>query len=141
MDFPIVTPATIAGHAREMFKKDTGHANKTMKKLDEEMCKSLIGTTYDAASEAWNLINPSETAALQGAKPEHLLWTLLFLSCHCTMPILARVVGGVDEETCRFWVFLFVEALAGMKPRVASGNLIPMSSRLFPCSHAIVLLL
>jgi hypothetical protein len=141
MDFPIVTPATIADHARELFKKDTGYANKTMKKLDEEICKSLIGTTYDTASEAWNLINPSETAALQGAKPKHLLWTLLFLNCYCTMPILTRVVGGVDEETYRFWVFLFIEALAGMKPRVVSGNLIPMSSRLFLCSHAIILLL
>ena len=27
MDFPIMTPATIADHAREMFKKDTGCAN------------------------------------------------------------------------------------------------------------------
>jgi hypothetical protein len=94
MDFPIVTPATIADHARELFKKDTGCANKTMKKLDEETCKSLIGTTYDAASEAWNLINPSETAALQGAKPKHLLWTLLFLNCCCTMPILTVEVDA-----------------------------------------------
>jgi hypothetical protein len=65
MDFPIMTPATIADHAREMFKKNTGYANKTMKKLEEEICKSLIGTTYETASEGWNLINPSETAALQ----------------------------------------------------------------------------
>jgi hypothetical protein len=72
MDFPIMTPATIADHARELFKKSTGYANKTMKKLDEEICKSLIGTTYETASESWNLINPSETAALQGAMPKHL---------------------------------------------------------------------
>jgi len=37
MDFAIMTPATIADHARELFKKDTGYANKTMKKLDEEI--------------------------------------------------------------------------------------------------------
>ena len=47
MDFPIMKPATIADHAREMFKKSTGYANKTMKKLDEEICKSIIGTTYE----------------------------------------------------------------------------------------------
>jgi hypothetical protein len=33
MDFPIMTPATIADHARELFKKSTGYENKTMKKL------------------------------------------------------------------------------------------------------------
>ena len=49
MDFPIVTPATIADHAREMFKKDTACANETMRELDEETRKSLIGTTCETA--------------------------------------------------------------------------------------------
>jgi hypothetical protein len=51
------------------------------------------------------------------------------------MPILTRGVGGVDEKTYKFWVFLFIEALAGMKQRVVSGNLILISSRLLLCSH------
>ena len=46
-----MTPATIADHARELFKKSTGYANKTMKKLDEEICKSLIGVDIRAIVE------------------------------------------------------------------------------------------
>ena len=30
MDFAIMIPATIADHARELFKKGTGYANKTL---------------------------------------------------------------------------------------------------------------
>jgi hypothetical protein len=134
MKFPTVTPDVCAAIAREIFSKETGYSNKTTKALDKEICESLIGTSYDVCSEVWNLINPSETEELEGAHPKHLLWALLFLKCYCTMPILTRVVGGVDEKTFRKWTWVFVAAVAGLKPRVVSF-LVDCCSCSFSFSH------
>ena len=67
-----MNPETCAIQARELFKKETGYSNKTTKALDQEICESLIGTTYEVASEVWNLINPPETQSLRGAHIHHL---------------------------------------------------------------------
>jgi hypothetical protein len=121
MKFPTaVTPNVLGAIAREIFSKETGYSNKTAKALDKEICESLIGTSYAVCSELWNLINPSETEELESAHPKHLFWALLFLKCYCTEPILTRVVGGVDGKTFRKWTWGFVEAIAGLKPRVVS---------------------
>jgi hypothetical protein len=124
MDIPTITRDSFANIAREMFDKNTGYSNKTTKALDKEICESLIGTSYEICSELWNLINPSEVELLQNAQPIHLLWALLFLKCYCIEPILTRVVGGVDGKTFRQWTWLFVGAIAALKPRVVSSLLI-----------------
>ena len=41
-----MTPATIADHARELFKKNTGYANKTMKKLEMDMVEAALNAEY-----------------------------------------------------------------------------------------------
>ena len=45
--------------AREVFDKKTGYSNKTTRALDNEICESLIGTSYEVCSELWNLISPT----------------------------------------------------------------------------------
>jgi hypothetical protein len=96
-----MTPAMFATVAREVFDKKTGYSNKTIRALDNEICESLIGTSYEVCSELWNLISPTDTVNLKGGHPKHLLWALLFLKCYCIEPILTRVVGGVDGKTFR----------------------------------------
>lgn len=120
MKFYTMNPEVCGRLAREVFHKDTGYDNKTQKVLDEEICVSLIGTSYNICSEMWNLINPLETEDLQGSHTKHLFWALLFLKCYCTEPILTRVVGGVDAKTYRKWTWLFVDAIAKLKPGVVS---------------------
>jgi hypothetical protein len=135
MEFQTVTPDVCAAIAHESFSKETGYRNKTTKALDKEICESLIGTYYDVCSKLWNLINPSEIEELEGAHPKHLLWALLFLKCYCTMPILTQVVGGVDEKTfSASGLGIFVEAVAGLKPRVVSF-LVDCCSCSFSFSH------
>ena len=46
-----MNPETCAIQARELFKKETGYSNKTTKALDQEICESLIKTTYEVASK------------------------------------------------------------------------------------------
>jgi hypothetical protein len=116
MEFQTMTPAMFATVAREVFGKKTGYSNKTIRALDNEICESLIGTSYEVCSELWNLISPTEIENLIGGHPKHLLWALLFLKCYCTEPI--------DGKTFRKWAWLFVSAMAGLKQRVVSSLLI-----------------
>ena len=111
-------PELIAHHARDTFRKPTGRSNKTDQALDTEIQQSLIGTTYNVASEAWNLINPGQTQELVNAEPKHLLWALVFLTLYCTEAVLTRLVGGVDNKTYRKWSNRFAGALSGLKQRV-----------------------
>ena len=127
MKFRILTPNVCANLAREIFSK-SGYNNKTEKALDEEICKSLIGTSYDVCSEIWNLINPTEKTDLRGAHPKHLFWALLFLKSYCTEPILTRVVGGVDAKTYRDWSWKFVGEIAALKPKVVSEIYTPSAT-------------
>ena len=113
-----------------MFQKP-GYSNKTMEALDEEICQSLIGTSYVVASELWNLIQPSTKEELEDAHPKHLLWALLMLKCYCTMPVLTRVVGGVDKKTFRKWAWAFVFAISDLKNRVVSILFGLLLSRIF----------
>lgn len=127
MNFENLSPDMCAILAREMFKKETGYTNKTNTKLDEEICSSLIGTTYNVCSELWNHIDPLNNLALQElhpkiqiqqAHPKHLFWALLFLKCYCTEPILTRLVGGVDNKTFRKWSWAFVDGISLLKQRI-----------------------
>ncbi len=59
MEFHTMTPAMFATVAREVFDKKTGYSNKTIRALDNEICESLIGTSYEVCSELWNLISPT----------------------------------------------------------------------------------
>lgn len=143
MKFPTLTPSLCASLARDVFSKNTGYSNKTNKALDQEICKSLLGTSYTVCSEIWNLVNPleSDVLQLQKAHPRHLFWALLFLNCYCTIPILTRVVGGVDDKTFREWSWLFVKEIANLKPRVVSVCYSVWLSHLFNFSNIIVSLL
>jgi hypothetical protein len=106
-----------ASLAREEFGTP-GYRNKTNKALNEEICRSLIGTSYDVCCEIWNLIDPSSKERLKGSKVRHLFWALLLLKCYCIEPVLIRVVGGVDAGTFRKWSWLFAEEIAALKSRV-----------------------
>jgi hypothetical protein len=59
MEFQTMTPAMFATVARAVFDKETGYSNKTTRALDNEICESLIGTSYEVCSELWNLISPT----------------------------------------------------------------------------------
>jgi hypothetical protein len=49
------------------------------KALDEEICQSLIDTSYDVCSEIWNLIDPQNKDEPKNAEPKNLFWVLLFM--------------------------------------------------------------
>ena len=110
MDFQAMNVETLAEIARNMLQKPEGYSNKTVAALDKEIQESLIGIPYVVAAEAWNLINPTVNNSLRGSHPKHLLWTLVFLKCYCTEPILTQLVGGMDRKTVRYWTNVFAKS-------------------------------
>jgi hypothetical protein len=115
---PFTTPSEMAVIARDVFSpKNKGYKNKTLKWIDKEICESLIGTSYEVASELWNLINPLTSVSIH-SKPKHLFWALYFKCNYTTESVSTRVVGGADKKTFRDWCWLFIEAIANLKSQV-----------------------
>jgi hypothetical protein len=116
MRYPSLTPELCSELACKEFGIEGGYRNKTNKALDEEICQSLIGTSYLVCSELWNYIEPHNKDELKSAHPKHLFWALLFLKTYCTESILRRVVGGGVRD----WSWKFVDEISALKPRVVS---------------------
>ena len=124
MLFPHLSPELCGRLAREEFGNPNANRNKRDDTLDQEICESLFGTTYEVVAEVWNLIDPvGNCDKFRGAHPKHLFWTLIFLKNYPTYPILCRVCGFVDPKTLRKWIWIFVPAIAGLKGEVVSNFL------------------
>ena len=103
--------------------------------------RSHFGTTSIVCAIIWKKIYDDENTAqhLKGAKPEHLLWCLLFLKVYSGEAVHASLVG-CDEKTFRKWAWTFVTAIADMHDDFVSvilivvmffTNFITLSSRFF----------
>eukprot|EP00980_Cylindrotheca_fusiformis_P021098 scaffold8090_cov82-Cylindrotheca_fusiformis.AAC.11 len=111
-------PSDFESAALEVFEpKKPRNKNKRTEKIHDEICESLIGTSYEICAELWNLINPVNTIS-KSSRPKHLLWTLLFLRTYNTENVNTRLVGGADNETFRNWCWHFVGAIAALEHEV-----------------------
>ena len=58
---------------------------------------SFFGVKPDVVATSWNLLeisnNDPDDTAMNGAKPEHLLWALMFLKKYGNETEMARLVG------------------------------------------------
>jgi hypothetical protein len=82
---------------------------------------SFFGVEPIICAETWNLlniaVNDPDDPDLTNARPEHLLWGLLFLKKYGSEEEMARIAGGesaVDEKTFRKWSNIFVTRIAGL---------------------------
>jgi len=86
---------------------------------------SFFGVDPAVVVEIWDLIEVPffDSGDLSHAKPEHLLWALLFLKKYGDESEMATIAGGdiaVDEKTFRKWSRIFVERIASLKYNVVS---------------------
>ena len=70
---------------------------------------------------------------LKGAHSQYLLWGLLFLESCCILPILTRIMGGVNEKAFCYWSHIFVEETSNLKPRVIVWSKLSLGPNL--CSN------
>ena len=80
---------------------------------------SCFGAKPAVMAELWTMIDPENTMP-NGAKPDHMTWAFYYLMQYPTEEVFALNVGGFDEQTCRKWVWLFVDAISYQEYRVVS---------------------
>lgn len=81
---------------------------------------SCFGAKPAVMAELWTMIDPENTMP-NGVKPAHITWAFYYLKQYPTEEVLARNVGGFDEQTCRKWIWLFIEAISYQEYRVVSS--------------------
>ena len=84
----------------------------TLQSVDRRF-RTHFGTTSNVCSIIWKKIYDDATTAqeLANAKPEHLLWSLLFLKTYTKEPIHSSLVD-CDDKTFRKWSWKFVKAIS-----------------------------
>ena len=94
--------------------------------LNEKLCKNTlkekfrchIGCSFEVCADAWNRMVERDSLP-SGAKPKHLLWTLMFLMLYDTQR-RSSVVLNSDKKTIRKWNGIMLRALFDIKDTVVS---------------------
>jgi hypothetical protein len=71
-------------------------------------------------AEAWRLMQITDVDGIvDNGRPEHLLWSLMFLTTYDSESVLARAMR-VDEDTFRKWCWLYILKLSYLEFDVVS---------------------
>lgn len=89
--------------------KLTGHCERNLNTGMRRFI-SFFGVSPIVCEKAWFLLKNLRPA---GAKPEHLLWALIFLKQYNTEHV-NHSITRVDEKTFRKWIWIFIDLLAEM---------------------------
>ena len=104
-----------------MMLPNKSNAQRCNERTRLERFKSWFGTPPDIVAIVWaGLALTGWLRFTHNPKPEHLLWSLVFLKTYSTEPTLASRVGGVDEKTFRKWAWFYVEGIAGLASKTVS---------------------
>ena len=80
--------------------------------------KAHFGVTPEVCAEVWYSIKKPTNA-----RPKHLLWALLFLKLYETEDVLIAKLQVKSRETLRKWVWVMVQAIAGLsKSKIRWAN-------------------
>ena len=99
--------------------------------------KSHFGTRPEICADIWLRLDPPSLPA--GAKIVHLLWALMLLKVYATESVNCSVVGGVDEQTWRYWSWFFVDAVSQLEPDIVSSCHCPDHDSSCPCTNCFFL--
>ena len=73
--------------------------------LDKEICRSLLGTSYNVHAEIWNQIEPCRNEELKSAQPKHLFWALVMLKVYGTefsLFVSLLIMDNANRKTSLF---------------------------------------
>ena len=87
---------------------------------EDRRFRSAFGTGVETVLDVWTRMRRGGSVPKQGGF-NHLLWALMFMSVYprnenkmCTL------LGGVDFQTMRKWVWPFIEGISGLSDSVVS---------------------
>ena len=116
-----LTPLQCSNYARKMLHMPT---KETMLCTDSEkrMFRATLGVSFPVMSELWNRLDPTNNISNR-AKPEHLLWTLVFLKVNNSEPVHLQITGCRSRDTFRRWVNRFATAITTLETEIINlGN-------------------
>jgi hypothetical protein len=105
--------------ARIIWSREPDKARSTQ--TEDRDFREHFGCGVLVALSLWGLL--LTTALLpDGGTLEHLLWTLMFMKTYAKQKTLCSLCGGIDPQTLKKWVKLFVEAISSLEPMVVRNN-------------------
>ena len=105
-----------ANHARQMLGMPE-RSTEGCTDSERRLFRATLGASFRTISELWNMLDPINQISRQ-VKPQHLLWTLVFLKVNKTEPIHLNITGCKSRDTFRDWVKRFAEAIVSLESRV-----------------------
>lgn len=111
-------PLLDADHFQLLGNQLIGRQKHVAARMAMERYRATFGCAPAVASMVWSMIVANTTTLLPGAKPEHLLWALMFMKLHCSESVLAILCGGVHEQTIRKWCWYFIAKIANLQYQV-----------------------
>jgi hypothetical protein len=82
-------------------------------RTNERRFRSMFGVPIEVVPALW-LSCCEDERGVQGGKPRHLLWALLFLKLYSCEHVSAAMCR-CDEKTYRKWAWIYVDKLADLK--------------------------
>ena len=82
--------------------------------------RAWFGTDPFHCSIIWKMLHHSQWLEFTtNARPQHLLWALLFLKCYGTECLHAAQVGA-NEKTYRNWVWFYLRGISNLDKKIVS---------------------
>jgi hypothetical protein len=82
--------------------------------------REFFGCPVEVCLTLWNLLVDNDLLPSEDAKPQHLLWTLMFMKIYAKTKALCTLCGGIDKNTLYKWVFAFIDAIPYLESTVVS---------------------
>ena len=87
---------------------------------EDRRFRSAFGTGVETVLDVWTRMRRGGSVPEQGGF-NHLLWALMFMSVYPNNKNeMCTLLGGVDPQTMRKWVWPFIEGIAGLSDSVVS---------------------
>jgi hypothetical protein len=109
----LIHPVYFSQVAREFLCMPPGGSQKT----EIAHFRAHFGTSFEVCSELWWRLEPHKTIS-KDARPDHLLWMLMWAKIYLSEAILARLAGDVDEKMFRKWTWIFLNTAVNLEAEV-----------------------
>jgi len=108
----------VLNSARMLWSREPDNARSTQTE-DRDFSREMFGCGALVALSLFGMLVTTSFLP-EGGSLEHLMWTLMFMKVYGKERAMSVLAGGVDPQTFRKWVWLFIEAIAHLEPIVVS---------------------
>ena len=85
--------------------------------IEDREFREMFGCGVGVAVSSWEKLVEKNLVPDKGSS-RHLLWTLMFLKVYGKECTMCKLAGVKDPKTFRYWVWLFIPAIAELESSV-----------------------